>query len=118
MYEKVGLNKNYTDISLKPWIDWGAWGQYTYRCLNQPFRRHQVSEASKSATSKGLLKGIVRLKQAKRSRMFRNPEVWMPSLGGRFGYLFLFCVLGYTKLQMYGNVGLNIFSFIGLKMLA
>ena len=31
--------------------------------------------------------------------------------GGRFGNFFVFCEVGCTKVQMYGNVGLNAFSF-------
>ena len=38
--------------------------------------------------------------------------------GTRFEHFCVFCGVGYTKLQMYGNVGLNTFSFTDLKMLA
>ena len=37
--------------------------------------------------------------------------------GGRYGHFFVFCGVGYAKVQMYGNVGLNAFTFTDSIML-
>ena len=38
--------------------------------------------------------------------------------GGRFGHFFVFRGVGYIEVEMYGNVGLNTFSFTDSKRLA